>query len=134
MTGFFDRVRGAPTTYLDATDGNMTDIRLVIARFGEDPEKVLRQFWKEHDGTFAVVPLFAYGNAPRKELCTARSLAAAVQSVDLETGSAAEQQWKTACEHHCVAWPKRLQQSQSSNQNRQGRTQPCNRHQCREFE
>jgi hypothetical protein len=108
MTGFFDRVRGAPTTYLDATDGNMTDVRLVIARFGEDPEKVLRQFWKEHDGSFAVVPLFAYGNPPRKQLCTARSLAAAVQSVELETGSTAEQAWREACDFHHVAWPKRL--------------------------
>jgi hypothetical protein len=109
MTEYFGRVRGAPTTYLDATDGNMTDVRLCIARFGEDPEKVLKAFWKEHDGTFAVVPLFAYGLPPRKALCSAKSLAVAVQYVELETGSTSEQEWKAACQRYNVAWPKRLE-------------------------
>lgn len=110
MTEFFDKVRNAPSTYVDANDGMLTDCRLVIYRHGEDPEMVLQAFAEEHRGhaNFAIIPLAAYGNPPRKELCNQRSLVSALQSAIVEPNSVSEQQWKAVCEFHSVAWPKRL--------------------------
>ena len=108
MTEFFDKVRGALSCYTDASDGQLTDVRIILCRFGEDPQKAIDQFWKENHGSFAVIPLFAYGNPPRKELCSRTSLAAALQTVTFDTGSATERQWKEAAEALHVAWPKRL--------------------------
>src|SRR6476660_1877798 len=76
MTEFFDKVRGALSCYTDASDGMLTDCRIILCRFGEDPHKAIAQFWRENTGNFAVIPLFAYGNPPRKELCTQKSLLA----------------------------------------------------------
>ena len=50
----------------------------------------------------------AYGNPPRKELCTQKSLLAALQTVTFDVGSATEMQWRAVCEALHVAWPKRL--------------------------
>jgi hypothetical protein len=110
-THYFDRVRQAPSTYVDSHDGALTDVRMCVARVGEDANKVLDAFWREHrGGSFSVIPLFAVGNAPRKELCSARSLTSALQTLgELDAGSAIEQQWRAACEAHAVAWPKRFQ-------------------------
>jgi hypothetical protein len=110
VSDFFGSVRGALSTYCDNNDGALTDARFVLARFGEDPEKVVAAFWREHaDGRFSIVPLFAYGTAPRSELCSQRSLAAALQTVTIEPSSVIEQQWQKVCAAHNVAWPKRLQ-------------------------
>ena len=110
MTEFFGSVRGALSVYCSSDDGQLTDARFVLARFGEDPDKVVAAFWREHgDGRFAIVPLFAYGAPPRRELCSQKSLAAALQTVTIEPSSVVEQQWKSVCEAHNVAWPKRLQ-------------------------
>jgi hypothetical protein len=110
VTEFFNSVRGALSVYCDSNDGMLTDARFILARHGEDPDKVVAAFWREHNsGNFAVIPLFAYGNPPRKELCSQRSLAAAVQTAAIEPGGVVEQQWKSVCEAHDVAWPKRLQ-------------------------
>jgi hypothetical protein len=110
VTEFFGGVRGALSVYCDSDDGQLADARFVLARFGEDPDKVVATFWREHNsGNFSVIPLFAYGVAPRSELCSQRSLAAALQTVTIEPSSVVEQQWKVVCEAHNVAWPKRLQ-------------------------
>jgi hypothetical protein len=109
MTEFFDKVRGALSCYCDAADGHLTDVRIILCRFGEDPQKAIAQFWRENTGDFSVVPLVAYGAAPRWELCSPKSLVAALQTVTFDVGSRTEQIWKAACEHHSVSWPKRLQ-------------------------
>jgi hypothetical protein len=110
VTEFFGSVRGALSVYCDNNDGMLTDARFILARFGEDPDKVVAAFWREHSsGNFSVIPLFAYGTAPRAELCSQRSLAAALQTVTIEPSSVVEQQWQQVCAAHNVAWPKRLQ-------------------------
>ena len=58
--------------------------------------------------TLLVVPLFAYGEVPRRELCTQESLEAALQTVVIEPGGQIEQKWKLLCEQMHVAWPQRL--------------------------
>jgi hypothetical protein len=110
VTDYFGSVRGALSVYCDNNDGLLTDARFILARYGEDPDKVIAAFWREHNsGNFSVIPLFAYGNPPRKELCTKQSLAAALQTVTIDPSSVVEQQWKAVCAAHSVAWPKRLQ-------------------------
>ena len=111
MTEFFASVRGAPSLYVDNNDGTLTDVRCILLRQGEDAALGIEAFWKEkHDsGNFAVIPLFSYGNPPRRELCTQQSLTAALQSATIEPGGAVEQQWRAVAEALRVAWPKRLQ-------------------------
>ena len=41
MTEFFSSVRGALSVYCSSDDGQLTDARFVLARFGEDPDKVV---------------------------------------------------------------------------------------------
>ena len=109
MTTFFEHIRGGFSIHVDAEGSTVPAVRFCLARFGEDADRVLAAFWREVGaGDFELVPLFAYGSAPRAELCTARSLAAALQTASIEPGSRTEQQWKAVCEHHNVAWPKRL--------------------------
>jgi hypothetical protein len=105
---FFDKVRGALSCYTDASDGQLTDCRIILCRFGEDPQKAIDQFWKENTGNFAVIPLMAYGNPPRAQLCSQKSLLAALQTVTFDVGSATEMQWTAVCQVLHVAWPKRL--------------------------
>jgi hypothetical protein len=82
-------------------------VRFILVRQGEDPDLAIAAFWKEHRGHWSVVPLYSYGAAPRSELCTARSLAAALQVATIPTE--ATQKWRAACELHNVAWPRRLE-------------------------
>jgi hypothetical protein len=110
MTGFFASVKSAPSIYVDNDDGTLRDCRFILCRFGESADLAIQAFWKEHgDGNFSVIPLFAYGNPPRRELCSQKSLAAAVATATIEPGGVVEQQWKLVCAAHDVAWPKRLQ-------------------------
>ena len=105
MAEFFGSVRGALSVYCDSNDGTLTDARFILARFGEDPDKVVAAFWREHNsGNFAVIPLFAYGNPPRKELWPTQSLREALKTAVITPESTAEQQWKSACEAHGVPW------------------------------
>jgi hypothetical protein len=107
MSGYFEKLRGSFSLYYDAAESS--DTRYLLMRFGESVDRVLEVFWKEHPAeSFSVVPLVAYGDAPRLHLCSQKSLAAALASVQLEPGSSTEQAWKAACEYHKVAWPKRL--------------------------
>lgn len=81
----------------------------MLARFGEDPNTVLRVFYNEHPtANFMVVPLYAYGLPPRRELCSQQSLTAALQSVAIEPGSTVEQRWKELAAEFDIAWPSRL--------------------------
>ena len=74
MVEYFDKVRSAPSTYVDSNDGMMTDVRLVIYRHGEDPQKVIAAFYAEHrEANFAIIPLPSFGNPPRRDLCSPRS-------------------------------------------------------------
>lgn len=109
MTNFFEHIRGGFSIHVSNEGDGVPNVRFALARFGEDPDRVIGAFWKEtNSADCEVIPLFAYGSAPRAELCTPRSLAAAMQSVTLEPGSRTEQQWKAVCEAHSVAWPTRL--------------------------
>jgi hypothetical protein len=83
-------------------------VRFALAFFGEDPAKVIEQFWKEHRGDFVITPLFAYGAVPRRDLCTQQSLSEALRTVTIEPGGTVEMKWKKLCEQMDVAWPKRL--------------------------
>ena len=108
MSDYFTQIKGGFSVHVQEHD--FEGVRFALARFGEDPDKVLAAFWKENNGggDFEVVPLFSHGAAPRTELCSQRSLAAALQTASIEPGSRTEQQWKAVCEAHCVAWPTRL--------------------------
>ncbi len=108
MSNYFTAVKGGFSIHVE--EDEFAGVRFCLARFGEDPDKVLDAFWRENNSSdFEIVPVFAYGSPPRPELCTARSLAAALQSVTLEPGSRTEQQWRQAAEALNVAWPKRLE-------------------------
>jgi hypothetical protein len=111
MTEYFDKVRSAPSAYVDSNDGALTDVRIVIYRHGEDPQRVIQAFYEEHRGhcNFAVIPLASYGNPPRKELCTQKSLSAALAVEDIGPNSVEGQIWRACAEALNVAWPKRLQ-------------------------
>ncbi len=108
MTEHFEHTRGSFTIYVGGRDDAIDNVRFVLAFFGEDPAKVIEAFWKEHRGDYAIVPLFAYGAVPRRDLCTQHSLVAALQTVTLEPGGVIEQRWRKLCEQMNVAWPKRL--------------------------
>jgi hypothetical protein len=75
---------------------------------GEGAALCVTQFWREHSGNFVIVPRTGYGVAPRKELCSQRSLSDALQTAAIEPNSIQEGQWKAASKFHGVAWPKRL--------------------------
>ena len=111
MTSYFSKIRSAPTTYVDDNDGALIDSRFVVYRHGEDPGTVVRQFWVEHggEGPFDIIPVCSFGNAPRRELCTQKSLVAALQTAEIDPGSVTEMHWRAVVEHHKVHWPKRLQ-------------------------
>ena len=105
MSEFFGSVRGALSVYCSSDDGQLTDARFVLARFGEDADLVVSTFWKEHgDGRFAIVPLFAHGSPPRPELCSRQSLTAALKSAKIEPNGTVEMAWKSAGEAHKVPW------------------------------
>ena len=108
MTEYFPHVRGGCTIYVGGHDTEITDVRFVLAFYGEDPEKVIEAFWREYRGDFVVVPLFGFGAVPRRELCSKESLTAALQSVTIEPGGFVEQKWKILCEQISVTWPERL--------------------------
>jgi hypothetical protein len=103
VTEFFGSVRGALSVYCSSDEGQLTDARFVLARFGEDQDKVVAAFFHEHsDARFSIVPLFAYGSPPRKELCRKQSLTAALKSAKIEPNGTVEQAWKEACLLHKV--------------------------------
>ena len=109
MTDFLIQIKGGFSVHVE--EDGFTGVRFCLARFGEDPDKVLAQFWRENSGggDFELVPLFSYGAAPRLELCSQRSLASALQSVTIAPGSRTEQQWQAVANQLGVAWPTRLQ-------------------------
>jgi hypothetical protein len=109
--GAFEHARNIGTIYVDRADGdNVANPRLLMARVGEDAEKVVAAFWDEWPrADFVIAPLFFYGLAPRRSLCSAKSIAAALQTIQLEPNSILEQKWKELAEQFSVAWPKRLQ-------------------------
>ena len=109
MTEYFKHVRGGFTLYCHGDSGDIADVRYVLGIFGEDPAKILEAFWQERTGDFLVVPLFAYGGVPRRQLSSQQSLTAALQSVTIEPGGFVEMKWKELCQQMSVAWPKRLQ-------------------------
>jgi hypothetical protein len=110
VTEYFASVRGALSVYCSSDDGQLTDARFVLARFGEDANLVVATFWKEHgDGNFVIVPLFAYGVAPRPELCTTASLTRALETAAIEPNGTTAQAWQRACEAHGVVWPQELE-------------------------
>jgi hypothetical protein len=107
--GDFEHAHGRFTLYVDTDGDHLTDVRFILGMIGEDSELLVQKFWKEEgEGDFLVIPVFAYGRPPRSHLCTKRSLAAALQSVQLEPGSTVEQRWKILADDLGVAWPVRL--------------------------
>jgi hypothetical protein len=109
VSTFFEAIRGGFSIYLGPDANNVPSVRFCLARFGEDPDLVLKTFWKEVGaGDFEIVPLYSHGAAPRLELCSQRSLAAALQTVTPEPSSYAEMQWKQVAQALDVQWPARL--------------------------
>ena len=108
MTEYFKHVRGGSTIYLGGDHVEITDTRFVLAHYGEDADKVIEAFWDERRGDFLIIPLFAYGAVPRRELCSQKSLVAALQTVTIEPGSTVEMRWRKLCDEMAVSWPKRL--------------------------
>ena len=87
MTEFFQHIRGGFSLHVDGEDIAVTNVRFILGRHGEDITRLISAFWKECRGDFEIVPLFCYGGAPRKELCTGQLLAAALQTADIEPGN-----------------------------------------------
>jgi hypothetical protein len=104
----FPHTKGGITMYCGGDDAAITDARFVLGIFGEDANKIVAACSRERRGDFVLVPLFAYGSAPRAELCSKASLMAALEVAQIEPGSVTEQQWRKACDHHGVPWPERL--------------------------
>ena len=107
MAEYFDKVRGGVTLYYGSE--GVSDVRFLLMHHGEDRELCMKQFWDEHNGDYAVVPIVAYGFVPRRALCTQRSLVDALQTLTPDPGGVSEMKWKQLCEQMNVAWPKRLQ-------------------------
>jgi hypothetical protein len=106
---FFSHTSGGFVLYSAREGDAIPGCRFALARFGEDANLVLQQFWDEQPGgNFVVVPVFAHGLPPRLPLSTARSIAAALEVVDLEPGSELERQWKEVCDLLKVRWPTRF--------------------------
>jgi hypothetical protein len=104
VSEFFKHVNGGFSMHVDGDGDAITNVRFALARFGEDPARVLKAFWEEtQSGNFEVVILYAHGSPPRRQLCTQQSLASALQSVTLERDSIVEKQWKELAEHLDVA-------------------------------
>ena len=104
---YFGQARSVGTVYLDREGDYLADVRFCLARHGEDASLVVERFWDEQPSSgFTVVPLFAHGLPPRRPLSTAKSIAAALESVTLEPGSKLEQQWKEVADGLGVPWPK----------------------------
>jgi hypothetical protein len=107
---FFSHTSGGFVLYSAKEGDTVSGCRFALARFGEDVNRVLEQFWEEQpSGNFVVVPVFSHGLPPRLPLSTARSIAAALQVIDLEPGSALEARWKEVADRLHVSWPKRFQ-------------------------
>lgn len=106
MDELFGRVRAVTTMYTpDVEDINP---RFVLAIFGEDAALVVQQCSEETPGDFLPVPVFAYNAVPRRQLCSQRSLSAALAVVDLQVDSIPWKQWRELAEEFGCAWPKRL--------------------------
>jgi hypothetical protein len=107
---FFSHTSGGFVLYSAKEGDTVSGCRFALGRFGEDVNLVLEQFWAEQPaGNFVVVPVFAHGLPPRFPLSTARSIAAALQVIDLEPGSALEARWREVADRLNVSWPKRFQ-------------------------
>jgi hypothetical protein len=107
---FFSTARSVGTIYADKEGDNLADVRFCLCRYGEDVNLCLETFWQEQpSGGFTICPVFGHGLPPRLALTTARSLAAALQVIDLEPGSALEMQWREVADRLHVSWPKRFQ-------------------------
>lgn len=107
MTEYFDRLKGGTTIYYGSE--GVSDVRLILMHFGEDPARVIDAFWQEKKGDFLVVPIVAYGAPPRRDLCSQTSLLGALQTVTIGLGGTEEKQWREVCAFHNVTWPRRLQ-------------------------
>ena len=83
MTEYFDRLKGGTTIYYGSE--GVSDVRLILMHFGEDPARVIDAFWQEKKGDFLVVPIVAYGAPPRRDLCSQTSLLGALQTVTIGT-------------------------------------------------
>ncbi len=105
MAEFFGHVRGGTTTYVGGDGNSITECRHLLMYFGEDVSVCLDQFWREHSGDFVVIPQVAYGMAPRVELSSKQSLAAALETARIEPNGEVERAWKKACQRHGVVWP-----------------------------
>lgn len=102
---YFGRVRGGGTFHMEDEEG--ISIQFAVGYYGEDASLIIEAFWKEQDGggDFLVVPLLAHGRPPRGELCTAKSLRAALETANPNPDSRDGQQWALACQRHGINWP-----------------------------
>jgi hypothetical protein len=101
-------IRGGFSLHVGAAE-EYTATHFVLARFGESADRVLEVFYQENPiSNFMVVPLFAYGLPPRRELVTQQSLTSALASVQLAADGQDTKAWKELAEEFNVAWPRRL--------------------------
>lgn len=104
--GFFGKVRGGLTLHVHEEEG--VNCRFALGFFGEDPQLLIRQFETEISQECFIIPVFAYNAVPRHQLCSQRSLVAALQTVDLEIDSVPWTRWRELAEEFDVSWPRRL--------------------------
>ena len=65
MTNFFEHVRGGFSIHVANEGDGVPNVRFALARFGEDPDRVLAAFWSEtNSADCEIIPLFAYGSPP----------------------------------------------------------------------
>jgi hypothetical protein len=108
---FFSQAPGINTLYADKEGDSVADVRFCLCRYGECVNKVLERFWQEQPSSgFTVCPIFSHGLPPGKALSTARSIAAALQVIELEPGNALTDRWRELARDLGVPWPKHLQQ------------------------
>ena len=63
MSNYFTAVKGGFSIHVE--EDEFAGVRFCLARFGEDPDKVLDAFWRENNSSdFEIVPVFAYGSPP----------------------------------------------------------------------
>jgi hypothetical protein len=102
MSPYFSKVSGGVSVCQDP-DEERYGVRFPIGRQGEDGTLILDAYWREHPQTrdLAVIPLFAYGLAPRIGLCTKASLEAVLSlaRATVPPNSTTAQQWTKTCCH-----------------------------------
>jgi hypothetical protein len=109
---YFNHCRGGFTLYSTKHFDHMVHPTFALAYFGEDMQKVVDQFWRETSTNvdIVVIPVFAFGSPPRRQLTTPESLAAALETIHLQPGNALTMRYQELARDLGVPWPDRLKE------------------------